>query len=144
MDALSDKGMSRFSVDDGVVSWLERKDERGDLDATTVLAFVYCEGIGVGRSHERAFHLFRKAAERGHPVAQYDLDNHYLFRTEVKDRQSYELAFSFFKGAAEQGHARSCWKMAYVYYNGSGISSSEAKEKEWLAKALDNGFYVGV
>ncbi len=57
---------------------------------------------------------------------------------------SLEKSLEWYSKAAEQGHARSCWKMAYLYYNGLGILSSEAKAREWLVRAVDNGFDVGV
>jgi len=34
--------------------------------------------------------------------------------------------------------------MAYMYYRGIGVPPSESNAKEWLVRAVDNGFDVGV
>lgn len=65
---------------------------------------------------------FRRAAEEGLHLAQYNLGVMYYTGQGVK--QSYETAFHWLSQAADQGHLNSMFNLATMYYNGQGANSA--------------------
>ena len=47
--------------------------EQGDVDAQNKLGVMYYRGEGVPQDYSHAVSWFRKAAEQGHAVAQYNV-----------------------------------------------------------------------
>ena len=66
------------------------------------LGFRYDLGLGVPQDDAEAVRWYRRAAERGHEVAQYNLGNKYDNGTGVA--QNYAEAARWYRLAAEQGH----------------------------------------
>jgi hypothetical protein len=63
---------------------------------------MYRNGQGVSKDYAEALEWFRKAAERGHPQAQFNLGNMYLKGQGVKPDR--EEARKWFTKAADRGH----------------------------------------
>lgn len=52
---------------------LKRLADTGDLEAVTMVGFMYSEGKGVPRDYAQAMQWYRKAADKGVPRAQHNL-----------------------------------------------------------------------
>lgn len=72
--------------------------------------------------YETALVEFRRAAEEGLHLAQYNLGVMYYTGQGVE--QSYENAFHWLSQAADQGHLNSMFNLATMYYNGQGVNSA--------------------
>ena len=55
---------------------LERAAEGGDASEQVRLGLIYVKGEGMPQDYSQALKWFRKAAEQGHPSAQYNLGPH--------------------------------------------------------------------
>jgi len=72
--------------------------------------------------YDTALVEFRRAAEEGLHLAQYNLGVMYYTGQGVE--QSYENAFHWLSQAADQGHLNSMFNLATMYYNGQGVNSA--------------------
>ena len=86
---------------------------------------------------ERAAVLFKRAAKKGDPRAQYSLAVLYL-RGEGVDRND-EQAAKWLRRAAKRGLAASQSLLGSLYSSGRGIDRNDAKAAEWYRAAADQG-----
>ena len=105
-----------------------------------MVARYYEEGWGgVEKNLEVAIAWYRKAAEQGYDVAQYNLGN-CLFNGLgcVENRAE---AFAWYKKAAEKNVAEAQNMVARYYEQGwSGVTKNIVKAFEWYKKAAEQGF----
>ena len=134
---LADKGMP-LGADEQILSWLEERDESGDLEATTVLAKIYATGIVRPGHMDMAAALYRKAADGDVACAQYWLGICYEMGEGVPG--SAREAASWFRRAAEQGDAPACTKLGNMYRCGNGVPRSSEEAVRWLTMAADRGY----
>lgn len=88
-------------------------------------------------NHKEAARLYRIAAERGNPLAQYRLGTRYFLGEGVN--KSAEEAFKWWKRAAEQGNPDAQNNIGRMYAEGTGVKKDKQKAQEWWKKAVDNG-----
>jgi TPR repeat protein len=108
-------------------------------DVTALAKQDFAEGLAAhaaGKLRLAAL-LFRKAAEQGHPVAQFNLAlMHELGRGMAKDEQQ---AVFWYQKAANQGHpvAQTC--LSSMYSEGRGVAKNDQEAAYWFRKAADQG-----
>lgn len=78
--------------------------------------------------------LYRKAAEKGNAMAQYELGEAHSIRKEWKE------AMKWYRKAAEQGHAEAQYKLGYCYLNGNGVEQDRKEAVKWWRKAAEQGY----
>ncbi len=84
-------------------------------------------------------HEYRKAAEQGDAIAQYNLGMSYGTGKGVPQRDNTE-AVRWYRKAAEQGHADAQFHLGMSYFGGSGVPRRDfAKAEHWLRKAAEQG-----
>jgi len=92
---------------------------------------------GLSKSDSEAAHWFRKAAEQGYAIAQYNLAVMY------ESGQGVSVdpveASAWYLKAAEQGQADSEYKIGACYQNGKGVKQDFVVAVLWLQKAADQG-----
>ena len=86
---------------------------------------------------EEAVTWFRKAAERGDSIAQFNLGVCYGKGQGVE--QDAAMAFSWFQKSAEQGLASAQYNLGLYYYQGKGVQKDAAKAVYWYTKAAEQG-----
>ena len=80
---------------------------------------------------------YRKAAEQGDAVAQFNLGNcYYTGKGVTKD---YSQAVYWYRKAAEQRVARAQYNLGYCYLQGQGVSQDYSQAFIWLKKAAEQG-----
>jgi TPR repeat protein len=84
-----------------------------------------------------AFALFRKAAELGHPEAQYQLGECYMEALGVEE--SVEEGNKWYLRSAELGHPEAQYQLGCSYNMGLGVEESEKDASIWLKKAAEQG-----
>jgi TPR repeat protein len=92
----------------------------------------------VAKHASEALRWWRKAAEQGNALAQYNLAGMY-FKGDGVAKDSTEAA-KWVRKAAEQGIAEAQFKLGYLYAKGLGVMKDEVEAYKWilLAKAQGN------
>ena len=109
-----------------------------DPEVLNAEALKYAFGEGRRKNETKAFEFWRKAAEKGHSLAQYNLGFCYLDGVGVsKNSQS---ALSWIQKSAEAHVPIAEYQMALLLSNGVGIPKDPAKAIEWYLKAAEQGF----
>jgi TPR repeat protein len=85
----------------------------------------------------KAFQGYKVKAEKGDPIAQYDLGNSYYGGNGVV--QDYVQAVSWYRKAIAQGHLKAHSDLGLCYFNGTGVKKNEVEAVSWYRKAADQG-----
>jgi TPR repeat protein len=106
------------------------KAEGGDAKAQFDLGKMY-----VPKDYKEAVKWWRKAADQGHELAQFDLGNAYdNGRGVLKDDKE---ALKWYRKAADQGHAHAQFTLGLMYANGTGVLKDPKEALKWYRKAAD-------
>lgn len=100
---------------------------------------AYKKGLEAQKEHryDAAFEYFKKAAEKGHPEAQYELGCCYS-KPEGTALDNPE-AIKWFRKAAEQGHMNAQYGLGRLYQAGAGVRKSTDEALFWFEKAAEQG-----
>ena len=80
---------------------------------------------------------YRKSAEKGNVVAQYNLGN--MYRNALGMKKDYIEAFEWFRRSAEKGNAEAQYAVGDMYKNGLGTKKNYAKAFEWFLRSAEKG-----
>ncbi|KAK3261976.1 hypothetical protein CYMTET_29148 [Cymbomonas tetramitiformis] len=120
------------------VRWFSQAGEQGDLASLFSLASILENGTGtVCKDLERAASLYRKTAEKGHPLAQFRLGNCYYNGIGVT--KDDKRAFRWTLAAAEQGNAEAQNYVGLSYTMGRGVAKNWVEAARWCLKAAEQG-----
>jgi hypothetical protein len=102
-------------------------------------ATLYAEAVAERRAGrpERAFPLFRQAAESGDARAMLELGNMSADGEGVE--KNYPEATRWFRMAAERGSSTSMLLLGGMYYLGNGVPQDFASAAHWFERAADSG-----
>ncbi len=103
----------------------------------TSLGYMYSKGLGVKEDHKQAVYWYRKAADQGYDLAQYNLGVKYDNGEGVT--QDYKQAVYWYRKAADQGYANAQHNLALKYYKGEGVTQDYKQTIYWYRKAADQG-----
>lgn len=120
---------------------LLKAGELGSLEAQRDLGALYATGDWTG-PHDgvRGTEWYRRAAERGHPDAQYNLGFMYLLGERVQANPNEGLRW--LRRSAEQGDEHAMGLLTDVYRNGYySVSADPMEAKLWHEKYTKNGLY---
>lgn len=99
---------------------------------------VEFEGRG---EYVKAGECYRKAAEQGCALAQYEIGVMSIEGRGVS--QNYPVAAGWFRKAAEQGIPQAQANLGLHYARGIGVEKDSAEAVKWFRKAADQGFADG-
>ena len=115
---------------------LERRAQRGDAQAQYELAEILIESNDE-EDKRKAVEWYRKAAEQGIAVAQFNLAVCY------DDGEGTAVnkpeAFHWYKAAAEQGFAKAQFNLAGCYDKGEGTVVNKSEAFHWYKAAAEQG-----
>ena len=80
---------------------------------------------------------FRRSAEQGHALAQFNLGLMYHKGEGVP--QDHTEAAWWYRRAAEQGHANAQFSLGLMYASGRGIPQDHAEAEKWWHRAAERG-----
>ena len=89
------------------------------------------------KEYEKAFLLYKKAAEQGHAPAQNNLGYCYKYGEGVA--QDKEEAVKWYRKSAEQGNAPAQHNLGVCYYNGEGVAQNKEEAVKWYRKSAEQG-----
>lgn len=97
----------------------------------------YQLGVGVEQDYNKAFKLFRKAAEDGNVPAQYSVGVMYYSGQGVG--QNTDKAVNWYWKAAKNGHAEAQFVMGWMFEAGQGVEKNIGIAVKWYLKAAGQG-----
>jgi len=110
-------------------------DPTADQDHKRGLLFY--KGIGVDKDFKKAAQWFRRAANKGHAGAQYNLGiMSYLGQGMDQD---YAQAAHWFHKAGEQDHAAAQYNLGFLYYEGKGVEKDSLQAFMWIDRSANLG-----
>lgn len=80
---------------------------------------------------------FRSAAERGEPVAQFNLG--YMYRTGQGVALNTRIAAEWYEKAATQGHSDAQYDLGVMLREGEGLPQDDKKAAFWHLKSAEQG-----
>ncbi len=92
---------------------------------------------GCSDSPKNTFEGYKARAERGDPVAQYNLGVCYDNGEGVAKNQVE--AVKWYRKAAEQGLAKAQFNLGNCYHNEKGVAKDQVEAVKWCRKAADQG-----
>ncbi len=113
---------------------LTRDAENGNSGAQRRLGRVYDI---VYSDDEKAVYWYKKAANQGDVIAQYNLG--YAYDNGEGVSKSEQQAVYWYKKAANQGDIDAQNNLGYAYQNGEGVSQNYEKARYWYEKAANQG-----
>lgn len=113
---------------------LERAEKAGNVDAAFNLGLLHMNGLGVRKSDSAATPYFRKAAECGLTVAQFNLAQ-ILFEDAAKVNE----ASKWYAMAASDGHAIAAYNLGLMYVRGTGVQKDAAAARKYFGQAAAAG-----
>ena len=110
----------------------------GDARAMAMMGALYQMGSGVKPDLEKAVSWFTKAAEKGHPGAQFSLAMLYLDGS--LGNPDAENGAKWLEKAAAGGNAQAQYNLGLLYTGIYGTAPDWPKAAEWFKKSADQGF----
>jgi hypothetical protein len=99
-----------------------------------VTIYDYCLAEDISKNPNKLI----LSAQKGDPVSQFNLANHYLGGTGGLSR-SKEKAVDWYKKAANQGHVGAQYQLGSFHTIGYGVQRSNAEATKWFLKAGNQG-----
>lgn len=110
--------------------------ENGETSAMWELGERYWDGNGVEISIEKAWQLWKTAADKGDPEDLYEYGVRIIeLGLHVEDEANYNEAFALFVKAAKAGHVGAMARLGDCYQNGQGVEVDIKQAVEWYQKA---------
>jgi TPR repeat protein len=116
---------------------LQRAAEEGRASATTLLGWMYAEGVGVALNPGRAAEYYQAAAARGEVSARNNLGE--LFESGRGVAPDAAAAFAQYRLAAEAGFPPAQFNLGRLYAGGKGTAKDTEAARLWLGKASKAG-----
>lgn len=118
--------------------WYLKAAKQGYLESQTNLAELLKAGYEVDGNDKQCLEWELNAAEKGLPLAQYNLGISYEYGQGGAEKDEKKAVF-WFRKAAEQGFALAQFSLALNLKNGRGVEKDEAQALEWFRKADASG-----
>ncbi len=97
---------------------------------------IYFLSQALGAKHEDYIMYVTKAAENGHPDAQYALSMSLL---SSYDESLNQQSVTWLRRAAIQRHVKAIYRLALLYHTGRGVTCSYKESYIWAARAKQLG-----
>ena len=95
----------------------------------------YNDGSRRSAEQRDAVKYYRKAAECGDAIAQYNLGNCYFNGDGVEKDE--EEAVKWYRKSAEQENASAQYRLGLCYFNGEGVDQDKSEALKWFFKAAE-------
>jgi len=112
-----------------------------DFESEYQRGLMYANGVGVEKDDVKAFEWIEKAANHGHPDAQWTLGVLYVKgRGRAKDPSKASV---WFQRSADQGNHHGEYNLAVLYREGLGVKKNDTKAFELFLKSAEHGSAEG-
>jgi hypothetical protein len=101
------------------------------------LGLLYARGQGLPKDYRLAIQWYRRAADQGDTLAQFQLG--VLYANGQGVARNYEEAVLWYRRAADQGDAVAQFNLGVRYDNGQGVPQSYKEAGQWYRRAAEQG-----
>ena len=130
-----------LSQEEAIQFILENSKDQKDLDMLEDLLNKNQQSNGKKQDYAEALTRYRKSAEQGSALGQYNLGNMYRYGHGVK--QDYTEAAAWYRKSAEQGYASAQNDLGCMYENGYGVKQDYTEAAAWYRKSAEQGNATG-
>jgi hypothetical protein len=102
---------------------------------------MFSLGIATAQNVDKAIYWYRKAADQGNDLGQFNLGILYYEGKGVS--QDYGKAFHWINKAAKQGFSKACGQLGTMYIFGEGVAVSLDKAYQYSLQAAKGGDSLG-
>lgn len=111
---------------------IEKLAEKNNVLAQYYLGWCYRNGKGTNQDFDKTFYWYKKAAEQGHPRAQFEVGYRYHSIGKYKD------AIKWYKKAGENGEGIAFYNIHLIYvYQGKDTDDNKNLIFYWCKKAAE-------
>ena len=132
----------RATSDTTALNDLRTRADAGDAMAQFYMATLYdprIPSVSFQKDAAAAVAWYRKSADQGHEMAEFNLANFYEWGEGVG--QDDAQAALWYQKSADQGFAAAQYQLGRLYYLGHGVAKDDAEAARWYWKAADQGDY---
>ena len=115
--------------------WLFMLPEKKESNFTSGCNYYFGKETPV--DFDKALHYFKKAADKGHAGALYNLGIMYLKEQGVA--MNHELSISYFEKAAKKEHIDAQFTLGKLYLDGTIVTKDIKKARQYFKNACDKG-----
>lgn len=120
------------------VDLLKQAAAKGESEAMAKLGFLYEYGQGVKADPVLAHKYFRKAAEAGHPMAQFKYAE--AMAEGVYPGKNFNDALPWYRKSAAAGCSQALFKLGVFYYDGLGVHKDPRRAAAFFYQAARSGY----
>ena len=135
------KGMEKPNGPESYYDWLKKAMNQGHANAQFFngIEWRYSEdGPKIKPQYDyEAAEMFKKAAKKGHVLAQVELADCYLYGEGVGE--DHVVAVEWLRKAAAQECPEAQYVLGMCYYNGYGVGEDYAEAVAWYRKVAEHG-----
>ncbi|MGI9415901.1 MAG: tetratricopeptide repeat protein [Hyphomicrobiales bacterium] len=109
------------------------------VDSVFWVGFYYWGGdkdAGIKKRQQRAFRLFKLAANQGHPAAQLAVAQTFITGKVVKKNRARGMSWLVL--AARKRHAPAMAELGSIYWSGNVVKKNRAEGLKWYVLATEN------
>jgi TPR repeat protein len=123
--------------------WTKRSSDLGDMNATCNLAIFYEKGqYIVEKNLHKAYKLFKMAADKGNPVALYNVGLcHHYGRGVLTD---LKLAMEFYKKSSDLQYTKAMTNLAVCLHNDYSMENNQIEAVKLFKKAAELGDIISM
>jgi uncharacterized protein len=132
-------GVSAWGFDGMDIVKIEKMARQGDAEAQSKMGVMYASGVGMKLDKQEALRWYRKSAEQGYPIGQWNLAFMYV-RGEGGVAANFGEARELFRKSAESGLPNAQYDLGMMILNGLGGRQSRGEAEKWFRRAADQGY----
>lgn len=118
------------------IRWLKNPIEQEDPEAQFLLGLIHENGNGIPKDREMAIHLYRLAAEQGHPEAQVNLGS---LLEEGTPGQLEEAVYWYTVAAEQNAMVQAQYNLGILYFIGKGVKQNFSQALKLFTQAAQKG-----
>jgi len=132
-------GLPASGFDGMDIVQIKKKAEAGDAEAQSKLGVMCASGLGMKLDKQEAVRWYRKSAEQGYPVGQWNLAFMYV-RGEGGVAENFAEARELFRKSATSGFTNAQYDLGMMLLNGLGGELNRKDAEKWFRMAAEQGY----
>ena len=120
------------------VQLLEQAAAKGEPEALAKLGFLHEYGQGVKADPVLANNYYKKAAEAGHPMAQFKYAE--ALSEGIFPGKNFNDAMPWYRKSAAAGCSQALFKLGVFYYDGLGVKKDPRQAAKFFFQAARQGY----
>lgn len=120
-----------------VFPFYEGLAKNGNVEAQTLVGWLYQNGFGIAKNEEEASNWFKRASNNGSVEAEFNLGKM------AAGKRNYNEAFQYYLSSANRGYAPALFRLGWIYENGRALPVDIERAIFYYKKSADGGNVFG-